>query len=126
MVVQMYHWVGPALKPQLANLKPVQVFPFLLPLGPLGPKGYCRPLCAPPPPPHTLFWLLHQYGATDSIHNTYKLSTPLCTFFTQSQGLRSKVKVKDLKKSCLGVNLKNNYWISPIFNVKLPMSMEIT
>ena len=43
-----------------------------------------------------------------------------------AQGLRSKVKVKDLKKSCLRDNLKNNYWISPIFYVKSPMSMEIT
>ena len=33
-----------------------------LPLGLLGPKGYCRPLRAPP---HILFWLLHQHGATD-------------------------------------------------------------
>ena len=39
------------------------LYPFL-PFGPLGPKGYCRPLRAPPPP-HTLFWPLHQHGATD-------------------------------------------------------------
>ena len=40
---------------------------WFLPLGPLGPKGYCDPLRAPPspPPPHTLFWLLHQHGAAD-------------------------------------------------------------
>ena len=25
MVIEMYRWVGAALKPQLANLKPVQV-----------------------------------------------------------------------------------------------------
>ena len=60
------------------------------------------PLCAPPsvsPSPHTLFWLVHQHGATDYIHNSYKHSTPPCTFFTLCH--RSKVKVKDLKKILL-------------------------
>ena len=28
MVIEMYRWVGAALKPQLANLKPVQVAIF--------------------------------------------------------------------------------------------------
>ena len=64
-------------------------------LGPLGPKGYCRLLRAPPPSPppplpHALFWLLHQHGATDYIHNSCKHSTPPGTFFTQGQGHMSK------------------------------------
>ena len=46
-----------------ASLKRTGLF---LPLGLLCSKGYCRPLRAPPsPPPHALFWLLHQHGATD-------------------------------------------------------------
>ncbi len=31
MVIEMYRWVGAALKPQLANLKPVQVRAHTLP-----------------------------------------------------------------------------------------------
>ena len=46
--------------------------------------------------------------------------------FTQGQSYRSKVKVKYLKNYFKLNNLKNNYWISPFFHVKLPMSMEIT
>ena len=49
-------------------------------------------------------------------------------FFTQGQGNRSKGEVKDLEKNLLTrfFNLKNNFWISPIFYMKLPMSMDIT
>ena len=39
-------------------------------------------------------------------------------------GQRSRSKIE--KISCKRDNLKNSYWISPIFYVKLPMSMEIT
>ena len=46
------------------------------------------------------FWLLHQHGTTDWIHNSYKHSTPPGNFFTQDPGPRSKVKVKDCKISC--------------------------
>ena len=67
-----------------------------LPLSPLGPKWYCRTLRAPPPPPHTLFWLLQQHGATDLIHNSYKHSIPPSTFFTQGQRSRSKIRKKFL------------------------------
>ena len=46
-------------------------------------KGYCHPLRAPSPPlPHTLFWLLHQHGATDWIHTNIQPLPAL--FFTQS------------------------------------------
>ena len=41
--------------------------------------------------------------------------------------LKVKVMVNE-KKILVNVinNVINNYWISPIFNVKLPMSMEMT
>ena len=69
----------------------------VLHLGPLGLKGYCLPLRVPsPPPPHTLFWLLHQHGVHNRL-NSYKHSTPPGNFFPkvkvigQDQRLRSKI-----------------------------------
>ena len=63
---------------------------------------------------------VHQHGATDWIHTN--IQPLVAIFFTQGQGQSLKIQKK--KWEC--DNLTTNYWISPIFHVKLPMSMEIT
>ena len=69
----------------------------------LGPKGYCRPLRAPPspPPPHSLFWLLHQHAMMVQHIELLFIQTfnPSRRFFYPRS--RSKVKVKDFNKFLL-------------------------
>ena len=72
---------------------------------------------------------VHQHGATDWIHNSYKHSTPPGNFFYQGQRHRSKVKSQGKRfKKILGNQITWEIIIGSLqfFYVTLLMSMEIT
>ena len=76
-----------------------------LPLGPLGPKGYCRPFvrrCLRRRRRRTHYFGYYTNMVQQIIFIIHTNIQPLpALFFTQGQGHRSKGKVKDLKKILL-------------------------